>query len=634
MKVVLILMIRNEERILKRCLEAAESVVDAFAICDTGSTDKTCDIADEFLKTRQGCLSKTEWKNFGHNRTVSFVAAQAYVRDQLKWDLKDTYGLLLDADMVFVPETLRKQQLTDVGYTIIQRGGDLEYPNCRLVRMDHAWICRGVTHEYWDGPTSPLNKSICYIDDRNDGGCKSDKFERDARLLEQGLQDEPDNVRYLFYLAQTYHSLGRYKDGIAMYKRRIAAGGWEEEVWYSHYMIGSSYRELGNAPKFEEWMLRAYERRPSRAESLYALAKYFREKSQHYKAYHYARLGSTIPRSQDSLFVETNVYNGLFDYEMSILDYYVTSKEQGLRSSTRALLKPCAYQQNIVSNLFYYATPLKGTVVRRLSLPEVYGPEFRTSAVSIVEYPYANVRYVNYWIQDGDYKTPRSEPVQTHNAYMNIETGTEIQRMDESTVGLPKIPDAIVRGLEDVRVTGHTFTATVMEYASTPSVLYGTYHPTGTYADCRVLESPKKRSCEKNWLSIPGTTKVIYDWHPLQIGDVKDNRLVLEKTYETPDLFSLFRGSAPPIRVGREEWALVHFVEYSKPRKYYHALVALDSSYKPVRVSLPFVFQRASIEYCVSFRATSEDLYFYVSFIDKDSSEVRVPRSSLEWTSI
>lgn len=634
MKLVLILMIRNEERILKRCLEAVETLVDAYAICDTGSTDKTCEIADEFLKTRTGCLSKTEWKNFGHNRTLSFVAAQKFVRDRLKWDLKDTYGLLLDADMVFVAGSLRQQTLTETGYTIIQKGGNLEYPNCRLIRMDYNWVCRGVTHEYWDGPTKPLGKDICYIDDRNDGGCKSDKFERDARLLEQGLKDEPENVRYMFYLAQTYSSLGRRKEAIAMYKKRIAGGGWVEEVWFSHYMIGNLYRDMGNLPKFEEWMLRAYEYRPCRAESIYALAKYFREVSQHYKAYHYAKLGQSIPPTTDSLFIETDVYDGLFDYELSILDYYVTSKEQGLQSSMKALLRTSAHQYNVLSNLVFYASPLKGSGIRRLDLPAVYGPEFRTSAISIVNYPYANVRYVNYWIENGEYKTPRDEAVQTYNAYMNIETGSDVQRMDDASVGLLKDPDARVRGLEDVRVTGTTFTATVAEYTPSVRVLYGTYNPTGTYESCRILKSPKQRDCEKNWLSIPGTTKMIYDWHPLQIGEVKNDELVLQESYATPPLFSLFRGSAPPVQVGTEWWVLVHFVEYSKPRKYYHTMVALDSSYKPLRVSLPFVFASASIEYCVSFRLDSETVFFYTSFQDKDSSEVQAPMSSLEWISI
>jgi glycosyltransferase involved in cell wall biosynthesis len=183
MKLVLILLVKNESKIVERCLKAVEGVVDAFCISDTGSTDNTREIAKSFLETRKGCVTTTEWQNFGYNRTASFVSAQDYVRDKLQWDLKECYGLLLDADMIFVPGKLREQTLTEIGYTLIQVAGTLEYPNCRLVRMDYDWKCLGVTHEYWDGPTTGLPKEISYINDQNDGGCKSDKFERDARLL-------------------------------------------------------------------------------------------------------------------------------------------------------------------------------------------------------------------------------------------------------------------------------------------------------------------------------------------------------------------------------------------------------------------------------------------------------------------
>jgi hypothetical protein len=294
-------------------------------------------------------------------------------------------------------------------------------------------------------------------------------------------------------------------------------------------------------------------------------------------------------------------------------------------------MKTPIHQHNVVSNLVYYTSPPKGTRIRRLALPDVYGPEFRTSAISIVKYPYANVRYVNYWIQEnGDYKMPRNDPVITHNAYMNIETGKEVQPMDEASVSLPRIPNYRIQGLEDIRVTGDTFTATVADYHPNIRILYGTYRP-GRYEDCRVMDSPFDKDCEKNWLRVPETPDILYDWHPLQIGQINRKKLDIRKKIETPPLFSLFRGSAPPVRVGIEWWVLVHFVEYCKPRKYYHAMVVLNDEYKPARVSLPFVFASSGIEYCVSFRMSDPDMVFYVSFMDRDSSEVKIPRSSLEW---
>jgi glycosyltransferase involved in cell wall biosynthesis len=146
-RIVLILMVKNESRILERCLGAVSNVVDAFCVHDTGSTDNTVEIARTWMKTHDGCVTTSEWKNFGYNRTESFKAAKMFVKCQ-GWDLNTTYGLLIDADMVFQAGTLREHPLTDPGYTIVQCAGSLEYPNCRLVRMDRDWVCKGVTHEY------------------------------------------------------------------------------------------------------------------------------------------------------------------------------------------------------------------------------------------------------------------------------------------------------------------------------------------------------------------------------------------------------------------------------------------------------------------------------------------------------
>jgi glycosyltransferase involved in cell wall biosynthesis len=627
-RVVLILMVKNESKIIERCLKSVEGFVDAFCVTDTGSTDTTCDIVKEFLRTHEGCLSTCEWKDFGHNRTLSVQSAQTYLTKVLNWDLKDTYGLLLDADMVFHPGRLKTHPLGDIGYTIVQKAGNLVYPNCRLIRLDYPWTCKGVTHEYWDGVTKPLGQDICWIEDRNDGGCKSDKFERDARLLEQGLKDDPDNIRYKFYLAQTYHSLGRWRDSIFMYEKRINSGGWYEEVWYSHYMIAQCYLALGDVIQFEAWMLRAFAKNPRRAEPLYKLTKYFREQSQHYKAYHYMKLGMDIPLSTESLFVETDVYTELFHYEKSILEYYVHPETHlGLRASVDYGLRGGGYLQSVLGNLEFYADPVG--VVETLTLPRPFGSEYRPSAISLRTYPYANVRYVNYWIENGEYKTPPGTCVHTENAYVNLETGELLKTMNDATVSLPR-REVSVKGLEDIRLYGtDRFQATVQEYAPGVRVLDGRYNAeTGCYEDCKVLESPHGRSCEKNWLPVGDTGNILYDWHPLQV--IGPNAV----THSTPPLFSLFRGSAPPIRRGDEWWALVHLVHYSKPRKYYHCFVVLNSTFKPLRMSLPFVFQSPGIEYCVSMRLLEETAECYVSFQDCNASRVTIAYEDLEWVSV
>lgn len=621
-------MIRNESKILERCLNALVGTVDLFCIHDTGSTDTTRDIAREFLQEHTGSLTTSEWKNFGFNRTKSFEAAKQLVID-LKWNLEETYGLLLDADMVFVSGTLKQEKLTEKGYSLIQTNGNLEYPNCRLVRMDYDWKCVGVTHEYWDGPTVALPKSVACIEDKNDGGCKSDKFERDVKLLEKGLEEEPNNVRYMFYLAQTYHSLGRHRDSIAMYKKRIASGGWFEEIWYSHYMIGKTYLSIGDPIRAESWLLRAYKYRPERIESIYVLTRYFREIGDHYKAYSYMKKGIHAQISNDSLFIEKDVYTELFHYERSILEYYVNKdKNDGLRASVDYLTRSTSLAPSVLSNIEFYVSPI-GDAYPITNLPSPFGPEFKPSAISIRNYPFANVRYINYWIENGEYKTPPEKCVLTENAYVNLDTGEVVTKMLDSSIQLER-RNVHVKGLEDVRLYGKDrFTATVLEYSDGPRVLDGRYNSeSGNYEDYTILKSPENRYCEKNWLPIEESGNFIYDWFPFRI--IGPN----PKIVSTPPIFSLFRGSAPPIRVDNEWWVLVHIAHYSKPRKYYHCLVVLNDVYTPIRFSLPFVFKSIGIEYCISFRSIGETLECYTSTFDSNPAKIIIQKSRLYWISI
>ena len=636
MKLALILMIKNEEKILLRCLNALENIVEYFCICDTGSTDTTLQIAKEFLETHKGCLTEEPFQNFGYNRSVSFNNAQKYL-DKSKVNLKETYGLLLDADMLFIPGKLLEQDLKETGYKVIQLNGGLEYYNARILRMDIVWKCIGVTHEYWDGPcNSNIPKDICYIDDRGDGGCKHDKFERDQRLLEEGLSKEPQNVRYMFYLAQTYKCLGKFEDAIQMYKKRIEAGGWDEEVWYSHYMIGEVYLCLNNVPEFENWMQKAFLYRPTRSESIYKLAKYFREISHHYKSYQYIKIGEKIPFPKDILFIESDFYKGLFEYEKSIVEFYI-HPERCLKTTINYMLQLGHFQQNCVSNLKFSVKPLKSKITK-LELPSPFGENFTPSAISLDTYPLANVRYVNYKIQpDGSYVMPDGIVV-TKNAYVNLESG-EFSAMEEPLVNF----ESHIRGLEDLRLYKNSngklcFTATSFKQfiQDKISIVHGEYDlETNSYKNYQGIQSPTNSDCEKNWVNIPGTDDFIYSWNPLRIGRIKENRFIFTFESNTPPLFSLFRGSASPIEVSEKWLVLVHFVEYCQPRKYYHCFVELEKeTYKVLKVSLPFVFQSIGIEYCISGRLIEDTLEYYFSSWDKNSSKIEFKVSEIEWITL
>jgi tetratricopeptide (TPR) repeat protein len=119
----------------------------------------------------------------------------------------------------------------------------------RIIKNDDTFEYLGVTHEYVSTPPGNHNVNIkkdeLFIRDVGDGGSKSDKFERDIRLLLEGIIDEPNNVRYHFYLANSYKDSGHFEKAIEFYKKRIAMGDWEQEIWYSNYNIANIYEHLG-----------------------------------------------------------------------------------------------------------------------------------------------------------------------------------------------------------------------------------------------------------------------------------------------------------------------------------------------------------------------------------------------------
>lgn len=644
-KIVLILMVKNEEKILKRCMEAVEGVVDAYVITDTGSSDMTTDIALDFLMTHEGCVEINTWKNFGHNRTLSFQNALGYCKAK-GWDLKDTYGLLLDADMVFVPGTLRKQPLGGLGYTFLQCAGDLEYPNTRLIRMDYPWVCKGVTHEYWDGECTAIPKTVCYIDDQNDGGCKADKFTRDLTLLEKGLEEDPTNVRYMFYIAQTYHSMGNWTKAIEWYQRRIDAGGWYEEVWYSHYMIAKTYEILKDPVQFEAWVQKAYAFYPGRAEALYCLAKYFRVKGEHYRAMHYIQIGRKIPLPADALFIEKDVYRGLFDYEDTICRFYTLyTKREALRDSMKYLMTDKPFPDNVYDNLKFYIEVLEGESTPYPVKRDLFGPNFHPAHISISE-PYHNIRFVNYnlnhtnttyTMKDGSYSD--SNPVMTQNACYNQDT-KEIVLMDDNSTNLPRVP-AHVKGLEDVRLYRNKagdlcFSATVAEYAHRHAVMRGHYDPdTGKYRDCIVMDSPTGSGCEKNWLGITGTDDVIYHWFPLQIGKYHGSKLNIHTRHTTPWFFRHLRGSGAPARTKNELWALTHFVIGEHPRNYFSCIVVLDDkTYVPKRVSVPFLFHSNYVEFSMNIRVEGKNVKCIYSTLDDNPCEITFRIQDEDWIQV
>lgn len=323
--ICLVMIVKNESQVIKRCLDSVKDYIDHWVICDTGSTDGTQEIIKDYFSKYKipGKLLNHQWKNFGHNRTLAVQNAQ---------DTAD-YLLLMDADFVFqIKDPDFKSKLTNKAY-LIKYAGNLDYRQLLLVSGKYSWKYVGVTHEYLHCENvdrrSYKKCNGFMFNHLADGGMRKEKFTRDIQLLKDGLKDEPTNVRYMFYLAQSYKDIGDYSNAIKWYTTRIVAGGWEQENYYARYQKAvCMYKKVGNVTsEVIEAFMDAYEYRPTRLEALHDLVRALRLESRYNEAFRYGIRGYGTVYPDDVLFIDKAVHEWKFDDELSLVAFYIGRRD-------------------------------------------------------------------------------------------------------------------------------------------------------------------------------------------------------------------------------------------------------------------------------------------------------------------
>lgn len=328
----LVMIVRNESKVIERCLNRVKNHIDYWIIVDTGSDDNTPQLIQQTLSNIPGELHHRPWVNFGVNRTESLQLAKG----------KADYLLLCDADeQIIFDKDFDKNSCSEDVYLLENKGGGTSYFVPYLIKGDIDWRYVGVTHEYLDADRAVNRVKIqgIFILDLKDGGFKQDKYERDIRLLEQGLIDEPDNVRYKFYLANSYRDIHNYEKAIECYHKRIESGGWIEEVTCSYEELGKCYEKLGQKQTALHYWLLGYDYNPARIECLYNAVRLLRCDSKTRLAYQLGMIAKSIPYPQDDiLFVKSDVYHYWIFYELSICAYYVKDFKLGYECCKRVLV--------------------------------------------------------------------------------------------------------------------------------------------------------------------------------------------------------------------------------------------------------------------------------------------------------
>lgn len=216
MKINLVMIVKNEERSLRKCLEQAALLVDDMIIVDTGSQDGTRAIAEEM----GAIILDYQW-------TDDFSAARNFALDQSDGD----WNLVLDADEYLYPCTREalEQEINEktkkygrkwlgaiTRYDSYREGEEISTSASGIPRLLPGDVrYSGPIHE------QPDSEYPCYrirLEADHDGYLYADKGERNLPYLESAVRSYPQDMYYRYQLAATLRNLGRLKESLGWFR--------------------------------------------------------------------------------------------------------------------------------------------------------------------------------------------------------------------------------------------------------------------------------------------------------------------------------------------------------------------------------------------------------------------------------
>jgi len=308
------MIVKNEERDLPRCLRSIEDVVDGVVLVDTGSTDRTLEVAQETIakpvhvQTYTGASRQDE---HGDWKLWDFAKARNVFVDEIDRRGAD-WTLWMDADDELVtPANLRRAfwwDEHDVYGVQIESAGQ-RWLHHRVWRANRGIRFVGRCHEY---PTIGGHRTLALADSviRHDAtpGTGEGANARNLRILTEEFAEAP-SPRVAFYLGSTHKDAGRWREAIVAYATRIAMGEAYRDEWLFAYLYKARCeRVAGDTDAAERTLLEAVSRERTWAEFWMELAYIAYDQQRWQQSLGYALQATTLPVPPTMLWRELDKY--------------------------------------------------------------------------------------------------------------------------------------------------------------------------------------------------------------------------------------------------------------------------------------------------------------------------------------
>lgn len=378
--VCLNMIVKNESHVIEQCLESIVHLVDYYVINDTGSTDDTREKIKAFFDARGikgeiidhefrtctchgGEYKKYKFFHFGWNRSYALEKCRRKSDYIMFMDADDT----VEGDLKFPPTLVGDQYLLNV------RTDFNVYLKPLLIKNDPKlnFHWEDGLHEYLTGDVKMSMTLVgdYYVLSRRLGARNQDplKYYNDAAVLEELLLEFPDNIRYKYYLAQSWFDAREFQKAIDAYEHVISSCDDLDRIYSCQYMIGRAHILKGSPIEtIERVFWECYKQHKHRAEPLFQLCALFSERGEYQKAYDYGMRVIDLPFPRNTAFyIDKTVYDYRLLDEMVFCASQIGRYREALKWSEQ-LLKDRKYppdsHQHVLANIF----SLKGLVEKEM----------------------------------------------------------------------------------------------------------------------------------------------------------------------------------------------------------------------------------------------------------------------------
>jgi tetratricopeptide (TPR) repeat protein len=272
------MIVKNEEVNLPDCLRSVSDLVDEVVVVDTGSTDRTRAVAAElgarvfeFAWVDSFAAARNESLRHATGQWVLWLDADDRLDDENRQRLRTLFAGLGDENVAYVMKVRSLVNRADQSARLLDQVRLFRnHPYIRWRYRVHEQILPAIGE---GGGATRWTDVVIHHTGYQDPAFRRRKLQRNLRLLELEVAEQPDDAFTLFNLGRSYLDLGRLDEAIPILERSLERSGPTLSIVRKLFaLLTQCHWQQGRRPEALAVCARGLARYPDDAELLFQQA--------------------------------------------------------------------------------------------------------------------------------------------------------------------------------------------------------------------------------------------------------------------------------------------------------------------------------------------------------------------------